>query len=162
MKRLKSDSLLSLGSRKNSGRLPNRLCTRSRPMASRLGMNFSKPFTTNQMVLPFYKTIGRGMQNGCPVAVYFVNCSLGHAIYKRDKPDSGQGIMLSSDGDILKECVSHPDPVIEVSELYTVPSLHLRIEEWIYPNYLSLKQSWQLQKDFWWFFPHCWNNNDEQ
>lgn len=78
-------------------------------MASRLGQELFKPFTANQMV-NILQTIGRGMRNGCPVAVYFVDAAWAPNS-TRGEPDTTQGSMLVQMRAILEECVSHPDPV---------------------------------------------------
>lgn len=87
-------------------------------MASRLGPNLFKPFTANQMVA-ILQTIGRGMRNGCPVRVYFVDAAWAIQSTK-DKPDSGRNSMLVQMRIILEECVKHPDPAIRevYQELY--------------------------------------------
>ena len=78
-------------------------------MASRLSPELFRAFTANQMVA-ILQTIGRGMRNGCPVAVYFVdaawamNSALG-------KPDSGRDSMLVQMRSILEDCINHPNPV---------------------------------------------------
>ncbi|WP_250123160.1 hypothetical protein [Chroococcidiopsis sp. CCMEE 29] len=87
-------------------------------MASRLGPDLFKPFTANQMVA-ILQTIGRGMRNGCPVAVYFVDAAWAPQSAK-DKPDSGRYSMLVQMRIILEECMTHPNPVTReiYQELY--------------------------------------------
>ncbi|ABW28058.1 pPIWI_RE_Z domain-containing protein [Acaryochloris marina] len=93
--------------RKDLWRTANQLL-REPIMASRLSPELFKAFTANQMVA-ILQTIGRGMRNGCPVAVYFVdaawamNSALG-------KPDSGRDSMLVQMRSILEDCINHPDP----------------------------------------------------
>lgn len=104
-------------SRKQLWKTANRLL-REPLMASRLGEDLFKPFTANQMV-GILQTIGRGMRNGCPVQVYFVDAAW--AIKStQDKPDSGRDSMLVQMRIILEECVKHSDPVIReiYQELY--------------------------------------------
>lgn len=135
-------------SRKNLWQTANRLL-REPLMASRLGDELFKPFTANQMVA-ILQTIGRGMRNGCPVAVYFVDAAWAMQSTK-DKPDSGRDSMLVQMRIILEECVSHPDPVIReiYQELYGAFLTPLRrIEGVIYPNYLSLKEELTDTEDF--------------
>ena len=78
-------------------------------MASRLGAELFRPFTANQMVA-ILQTIGRGMRDGCPVAVYFVDAAWA-ARSTRGEPDSPRESMLVQMRAILEECVSHDDPV---------------------------------------------------
>lgn len=87
-------------------------------MASRLGEELFKPFTANQMVA-ILQTIGRGMRNGCPVAVYFIDAAWAPQSAK-DKTDSPRDSMLVEMRDILQECVTHPDSLIReiYQELY--------------------------------------------
>ena len=65
------------------------------------------------------QTIGRGMRNGCPVEVYFVDAAWARESTK-DKPDSGRESLLVQMRIILEECVNHPDPVFRAiyQELY--------------------------------------------
>ena len=106
-------------------------------MASRLGEDLFKSFTANQMV-GILQTIGRGMRNGCPVQVYFVDAAW--AIKStEDKPESGRHSMLVQMRIILEECVKHPDPVIReiYQELYGAFLDPLqRIEGVVYPESL--------------------------
>jgi len=78
-------------------------------MASRLSPELFKAFTANQMVA-ILQTIGRGMRNGCPVAVYFVDAAwaMNSAM---GKTDSGRDSMLVQMRVILEDCINHPDPV---------------------------------------------------
>lgn len=86
-------------------------------MASRLGKRLFRHFTANQMV-NILQTIGRGMRNGCPVAVYFVDAAWAIKSTKGDPeiPDTERGSMLVQMRAILEECVAHPDPAIR--EIY--------------------------------------------
>ncbi|HAX74767.1 MAG TPA: hypothetical protein DCY88_02765 [Cyanobacteria bacterium UBA11372] len=123
-------------SRKQLWRTANRLL-REPLMASRLGEDLFKPFTANQMV-GIWQTIGRGMRNGCPVQVYFVDAAWA---YKSTggKPDSGRDSMLVQMRIILEECVSHPDPVMReiYQELYSAFLDPLqRIKGVVYPENL--------------------------
>lgn len=104
-------------SRKELWRYANRLL-REPLMASRLGPELFKSFTANQMVA-ILQTIGRGMRNGCPVAVYFVDAAWA-AQSALGKPDSGRNSMLVQMRIILEECVNDPDPVTRAiyQELY--------------------------------------------
>lgn len=88
-------------------------------MASRLGAELFRPFTANQMVA-ILQTIGRGMRDGCPVAVYFVDAAWA-ARSTRGEPDSPRDSMLVQMRGILEECVTHQDPVKReiYRELYT-------------------------------------------
>lgn len=78
-------------------------------MASRLSPPLFKAFTANQMI-NILQTIGRGMRNGCPVQVFFVdaawasNSALG-------KTESARSSMLVQMRIILEECVNHPDTI---------------------------------------------------
>lgn len=87
-------------------------------MASRLGPQLFKAFTANQMVA-ILQTIGRGMRNGCPVSVYFVDAAWAVQSTK-EQPDSGRNSMLVQMRIILEECVNHPNPTIKAfyKELY--------------------------------------------
>lgn len=78
-------------------------------MASRLGQELFRPFTANQMV-NILQTIGRGMRNGCPVAVYFVDAAWAPNS-TRGEPDTAQSSMLVQMRTILEECIAHSDPV---------------------------------------------------
>lgn len=137
-----SDDLLAIArawqrARKDLWKDANRLL-REPLMASRLGPKLFTPFTANQMV-GILQTIGRGMRNGCPVAVYFVDAAWALQSTK-GKPDSGRDSMLVQMRIILSECVNHPDPVIRqiYQELYGAFLAPLqRIEGVIYPENLS-------------------------
>ncbi len=87
-------------------------------MASRLGAELFKPFTANQMVA-ILQTIGRGMRNACPVAVYFVDAAWAPQSAK-DKSDSPRDSMIVQMRVILEECMQHSDPIIReiYQELY--------------------------------------------
>lgn len=118
-------------------------------MASRLGSELFKSFTANQMVA-ILQTIGRGMRNGCPVAVYFVDAAWAMQSTK-DKPDSGRDSMLVQMRIILEECVSHPDPVVReiYQELYGAFLTPLRrIKGVVYPKYLTSKDEFTDIEDF--------------
>jgi hypothetical protein len=82
--------------------------------ASRLGVELFKPFTANQMVA-ILQTIGRGMRNGCPVAVHFVDAAWAPQS-TAGKPDDGRTSMLVQMQMILEDCVAHPD--LTVREVY--------------------------------------------
>jgi pPIWI RE three-gene island domain Z len=115
-------------------------------MASRLGSELFQAFTANQMVA-ILQTIGRGMRNGCPVAVYFVDAAWAIQSTKGE-PDSGRNSMLVQMRIILEECVNHPDPIKReiYQELYTAFLEPLRkIEGVIYPKDLRLPE--QLSTD---------------
>ena len=132
-------------SRKQLWKTANRLL-REPLMASRLGEDLFKPFTANQMV-GILQTIGRGMRNGCPVQVYFVDAAW--AIKSTEnKPDSGRDSMLVQMRIILEECVKHPDSVIReiYQELYGAFLDPLqRIEGVVYPK--SLRNSEGLTEE---------------
>jgi pPIWI RE three-gene island domain Z len=135
-------------SRKNLWRYANRLL-REPLMASRLGPELFRPFTANQMVA-ILQTIGRGMRNACPVAVYFVDAAWAIQSTK-DKPDSGRDSMLVQMRIILEECVNHPVPVIReiYKELYGAFLTPLqRIEGVIYPESLRSKEELTDEEDF--------------
>ncbi|MEK0196189.1 hypothetical protein WME70_32930, partial [Microcoleus anatoxicus PTRS1] len=104
------------------------------------------PFTANQMV-GILQTIGRGMRNGCPVQVYFVDAAW--AIKSTEnQPDSGRDSMLVQMRIILEECVKHPDSVIReiYQELYGAFLDPLqRIEGVVYPP--SLRDSEGLTEE---------------
>ncbi|MEH2203319.1 MAG: hypothetical protein V7K53_04435 [Nostoc sp.] len=129
-------------SRKDLWKTANRLL-REPLMASRLGPELFKSFTANQMVA-ILQTIGRGMRNGCPVSVYFVDAAWAKKSAE-GKPDSGRDSMLVQMRIILEECVNHEDPVIReiYQELYGAflkPLQH--IQGVIYPDELnSLEES---------------------
>ena len=117
-------------------------------MASRLSPELFKAFTANQMVA-ILQTIGRGMRNGCPVAVYFVdaawamNSALG-------KPDSGRDSMLVQMRSILEDCINHADPVNRAiyQELYGAFLEPLREISGInYPKKLHLDSNEVLEDD---------------
>ncbi|MEM9946373.1 MAG: hypothetical protein AAF810_09960 [Cyanobacteria bacterium P01_D01_bin.36] len=78
-------------------------------MASRLSPELFQAFTANQMVA-ILQTIGRGMRNGCPVAVYFVDAAwaMNSAM---GKTDSGRDSMLVQMRVILEDCINHANPV---------------------------------------------------
>ncbi len=88
-------------------------------MASRLGEELFKPFTANHMVA-ILQTIGRGMRNGCPVAVYFVDAAWAPQSAK-GKIDSPRDSMLVQMRVILEECMTHSDSLIReiYQELYS-------------------------------------------
>ncbi len=135
-------------SRKSLWRYANRLL-REPLMASRLGPELFRPFTANQMVA-ILQTIGRGMRNGCPVAVYFVDAAWAIQSTK-DKPDSGRDSMLVQMRIILEECVNHPVPVIReiYKELYGAFLTPLqRIEGVIYPESLRSNEEFTDEEDF--------------
>ncbi|MEM7591940.1 MAG: hypothetical protein AAF383_10570 [Cyanobacteria bacterium P01_A01_bin.83] len=98
---------------KNVGRL-----LREPLMASRLGIELFEPFTANQMVA-ILQTIGRGMRNACPVAVYFVDAAwaIQTAVGKTDTPRNSMLLQMRV---ILEQCVRQEDPVIKeiYKELY--------------------------------------------
>lgn len=105
--------------------------------ASRLGAELFRPFTANQMVA-ILQTIGRGMRNGCPVAVHFVDAAWAPQS-TADKPDDGRASMLVQMRLILEECVAHPDPVLRevYQELYLAFLEPLRkIERVVFPDEL--------------------------
>ncbi|MGB3262588.1 MAG: hypothetical protein WBA89_01405 [Microcoleus sp.] len=115
-------------------------------MASRLGEDLFKPFTANQMV-GILQTIGRGMRNGCPVQVYFVDAAWAIKSTKNE-PDSGRDSMLVQMRIILEECVKHPDSVIReiYQELYgAFLDPMRRIEGVVYPP--SLRDSGGLTEE---------------
>jgi hypothetical protein len=125
-------------SRKDLWRTANRLL-REPLMASRLGPELFRSFTANQMVA-ILQTIGRGMRNGCPVSVYFVDASWAKKSAE-GKPDSGRDSMLVQMRIILEECVNNEDPIIReiYQELYGAflkPLQH--IQRVIYPDELRL------------------------
>ncbi|MEH1895572.1 MAG: hypothetical protein V7K94_09795 [Nostoc sp.] len=125
-------------SRKDLWKTANRLL-REPLMASRLGPELFKSFTANQMVA-ILQTIGRGMRNGCPVSVYFVDAAWAKKSAE-GKPDSGRDSMLVQMRIILEECVNHEDPVIReiYQELYGAFLKPLqRIQGVIYPDELRL------------------------
>jgi len=106
-------------------------------MASRLGEDLFKSFTANIMVA-ILQTIGRGMRNGCPVQVYFVDAAWAKGSTE-GKPDTGRYSMLVQMRIILEECINHPEPVIReiYRELYGAFLDPLqRIEGVIFPSSL--------------------------
>jgi hypothetical protein len=134
-------------SRKDLWRTANRLL-REPLMASRLGPELFKSFTANQMVA-ILQTIGRGMRNGCPVSVYFVDAAWAKKSAE-GKPDSGRDSMLVQMRIILEECVNHEDPVIReiYQELYGAFLAPLkRIEGVIYPDELANSQDLTDEED---------------
>jgi hypothetical protein len=91
-------------------------------IASRLG-EYAKPFVADQMII-ILQTIGRAMRGDCPAFVYFVDAAWA--------PRSASGLddnattsMLVMMQDILKECLSHPDP----TTLQCYQSLYLSFAE---------------------------------
>lgn len=136
-------------SRKDLWLIANRLL-REPLMASRLGTELFKSFTANQMVA-ILQTIGRGMRNGCPVSVYFVDAAWAKKSTE-GKPDSGRDSMLVQMRIILEECVNHEDPVIReiYQELYGAFLKPLqRIQGVIYPDKLrSLEESADEEEGF--------------
>lgn len=118
-------------------------------MASRLGPELFKAFTANQMVA-ILQTIGRGMRNGCPVAVYFVDAAWADQS-AQGKPDSGRNSMLVQMRIILEECVNDPDPVTRAiyQELYS-PFLEplKQISGVIYPKEAGSTASSSEDSDF--------------
>ena len=118
-------------------------------VASRLGAELFKPFTANQMVA-ILQTIGRGMRNGCPVEVYFVDAAWAIRSTK-DEADSGRDSMLVQMRIILEECVNHPDPVIReiYHELYDAFLDPLRqIEGVIYPAEMRSSAELETEDEF--------------
>jgi len=106
--------------------------------ASRLGTELFKPFTANQMVA-ILQTIGRGMRNGCPVAVHFVDAAWAPRSTS-EKADNGRTSMLVQMRLILEECVAHEDPAIRAiyKELYMAFLEPLRrVDRVIYPEDLQ-------------------------
>jgi hypothetical protein len=106
--------------------------------ASRLGAELFKPFTANQMVA-ILQTIGRGMRNGCPVAVHFVDAAWAPRS-TGEKADDGRTSMLVQMRLILEECVAHEDPAIRAiyRELYMAFLEPLRrVDRVIYPEDLQ-------------------------
>lgn len=134
-------------SRKQLWKTTNRLL-REPLMASRLGEDLFKPFTANQMVA-ILQTIGRGMRNGCPVQVYFVDAAW--AIKStQDQPDSGRDSMLVQMRIILEECVKHSDPVVReiYQELYGAFLYPLqRIQGVVYPENLRNSEDLADEED---------------
>jgi hypothetical protein len=124
------------GAKANTYRLAKRLL--QEPLqASRLGAELFRPFTANQMV-PILQTIGRGMRNGCPVAVHFVDAAWAPRS-AGGQPDDARTSMLVQMRVILEECVAHDDPVIRevYQELYMAFLRPLReIERVIFPDEL--------------------------
>jgi hypothetical protein len=88
-------------------------------MASKLGSELFRPFVANQMV-SIIQTIGRGMRDGCPVSVYFVDAAWAPQS-ALEQPDSARNSMLVQMVAILKDCIEHNDPVKRAiyAELYT-------------------------------------------
>jgi hypothetical protein len=134
-------------SRKDLWKTANRLL-REPLMASRLGPELFKSFTANQMVA-ILQTIGRGMRNGCPVSVYFVDAAWAKNSAKGES-DSGRDSMLVQMRIILEECVNHPDPVIReiYQELYGAFLTPLqRIKGVKYPDELANSQDFTDEED---------------
>jgi hypothetical protein len=106
------------GARRNAFRLAKRLLQEPL-MASRMGEELFRPFTANQMV-NILQTIGRGMRNGCPVAVYFVDAAWAPKS-TRGEPDRPRDSMLVQMRVLLEEYVAHPNPVSRqvYQELYS-------------------------------------------
>ncbi|MEP0855632.1 hypothetical protein [Trichocoleus sp. DQ-U1] len=135
-------------SRKDLGRITNRLL-REPLMASRLGADLFQSFTANQMV-GILQTIGRGMRNGCPVKVYFVDAAWASKS-TQEKPDSGRDSMLVQMRIILEECINHSDSVVReiYHELYGAFLEPLRhIQGVIYPEELHLIEDLADEEDF--------------
>ncbi|MEH2385899.1 MAG: hypothetical protein V7K14_08995 [Nostoc sp.] len=136
-------------SRKDLWKTANRLL-REPLMASRLSPELFKSFTANQMVA-ILQTIGRGMRNGCPVSVYFVDAAWAKKSTE-GKADSGRDSMLVQMRIILEECINHKDPVIReiYQELYGAFLEPLqRIQGLIYPDELnSLEESTDEKEGF--------------
>ena len=129
-------------SKRELRRVTNRLL-REPLMASRLGEDLFKSFTANQMV-NILQTIGRGMRNGCPVQVYFVDAAWAYNS-TQTQPDSGRNSMLVQMRIILEECVNHPNPVIRkiYQELYGAFLTPLQnVKGVVYPK------SFSASKDF--------------
>ncbi len=124
-------------SRKNLNKTAKRLL-REPLMASRLGPDLFEAFTANLMVA-ILQAIGRGMRNGCPVKVYFVDAAW--AIKStEEKTDSGRYSMLVQMRIILENCMKDTDPVKKAiyQELYRAFLQPLRdIEGVCYPDYLQ-------------------------
>jgi len=107
-------------------------------MASRLDPELFEAFTANQMVA-ILQAIGRGMRNGCPVKVYFVDAAW--AIKSTEgKPDSGRYSMLVQMRIILEKCMKDPDPVKKAiyQELYSAFLKPLRGIKEVYPDDLQI------------------------
>ena len=103
--------------------------------ASRLGAELFKPFTANQMVA-ILQTIGRGMRNGCPVAVHFIDAAWAPRS-TADKPDDGRVSMLVQMRLILEDCIAHCDPIDReiYRELYSAFLEPLReVERVVFPD----------------------------
>jgi hypothetical protein len=117
-------------------------------MASRLGPELFKPFAANQMVA-ILQTIGRGMRNGCPVRVYFVDAAWAPRSAE-DKTDSARYSMLVQMRVVLEECIEHPEPAIAAiyRELYGAFIEPMgRIENVKYPKNLSQPEGSMLEDD---------------
>ncbi|NTW20015.1 MAG: hypothetical protein HGA42_10595, partial [Nostocales cyanobacterium W4_Combined_metabat2_030] len=134
-------------SRKKLRKTPRRLL-REPLMASRLGPDLFEAFTANQMVA-ILQAIGRGMRNGCPVKVYFVDAAW--AIKStQEQPDSGRYSMLVQMRIILEKCMNDPDPVKKAiyQELYNAFLKPLRkIEGVFYPDELQQISDEDLDDD---------------
>lgn len=87
-------------------------------VASRLG-KYAEPFVADQMII-ILQTIGRAMRGDCPAFVYFVDAAWApcSAIGGTDTPSTSMLVMMQ---DILKRCLTHPDPVMRecYDNLYT-------------------------------------------
>lgn len=117
-------------------------------MASRLSPELFKAFTANQMVA-ILQTIGRGMRNGCPVAVYFIDAAWAMNSAS-GKKDSGRDSMLVQMRSILEDCINHADPVdrLVYQELYGSFLEPLREISGInYPRELNLGSNEVLEDD---------------
>jgi hypothetical protein len=77
--------------------------------SQRLG-EYAEPFVADQMII-ILQTIGRAMRGDCPAFVYFVDAAWAPAS-ARGEADSERTSMLVMMQSILKQCLTHPDPVM--------------------------------------------------
>lgn len=116
--------------------------------ASRLGAELFRPFSANQMVA-ILQTIGRGMRNGCPVAVHFVDAAWAPRSAV-GQPDDAMTSMLVQMRAILESCLQHENPIIReiYNELYMAFLRPLRgVERVIYPDDLHQTDDSLYQND---------------
>ena len=78
------------------------------PLAAQALGKYSEPFVADLMII-ILQTIGRAMRGDCPAFVYFVDAAWApRSAY--GEPDTARTSMLAMMQQILRGCLTHPDP----------------------------------------------------
>lgn len=80
------------------------------PLVAQALGKFAEPFVADQMIMTL-QTIGRAMRGDCPAFVYFVDAAWAPQS-ANGLPDTERTSMLVMMQNILKKCLSHPDPAV--------------------------------------------------